>query len=119
MIRHVFVYGTLMPGRCRWSALAAWVDGSPESDSVKGELFDTGYGYPAAVIGPNGQIPGYTVALRPQSLSNVLTALDSIEGTSHGLYQRIAIVTEKGTRAWTYTWPRTTAGLSRISDWAH
>lgn len=91
----------------------------PELLAVRGALFDTGYGYPAAVVGPNGRIPGFTVALSPQSLTNVLAALDSIEGTSHGLYQRVAIVTENGTRAWIYTWPGSTADFARVSEWTH
>lgn len=119
MIRHVFVYGTLMPGRCRWPALAMATDRSPEFDAVRGELFDTGYGYPAAVIGPDGRVPGFTAALSTQSLPKVLAALDNIEGTSDGLYRRTVIITERRTRAWIYTWPGSTAGLARISEWGH
>ena len=45
----VFTYGTLMPGRSRWPALAPYALGTGESDSVHGVLLDTGYGYPALV----------------------------------------------------------------------
>ncbi|WP_224861786.1 gamma-glutamylcyclotransferase [[Mycobacterium] zoologicum] len=117
MTSHVFVYGTLMPGQCRWPTLAMWADGPPEPDSVDGELFDTGFGYPAAVVGPSGRIPGFTVALSPQSLPEALAVLDGIEGTGHGLYQRISIVTEGGTPAWIYTWPTSAAGFTRITEW--
>lgn len=52
-MEHVFVYGTLKPGEVRWPILAPFVmhptAGGGEA-SVCGKLFDTGYGWPAAVF---------------------------------------------------------------------
>lgn len=117
MIGHLFVYGTLMPGRSRWSALAPWVGGRPAPDSVAGQLFDTGYGWPAALIGGESLIPGFTSALNLHSLPDALDALDEIEGVHHGLFRRVSTVTESGVRAWLYEWPGTTAGFVPIDYW--
>ncbi len=117
MIRHVFVYGTLMPGQSRWPALAPWAAGGPAPDSAAGELFDTGYGWPAAVIGNGGPIPGFTVQLNPQSLTAALDALDAIEGTSNGLFRRVSTMTENRVKAWVYDWPGPTQHLVPINHW--
>ena len=118
MIRHLFVYGTLMPGRTRWPALAPWAGDGPALDFVAGQLFDTGYGWPAAVIGNGGPIPGLTVPLNAQSLTAALEALDEIEGTNHGLFRRISTVTGNGLEAWVYEWPGKTQGFVPISRWS-
>ena len=117
MITHLFVYGTLMPGQGRWPALAPWADGGPAPDTVAGELFDTGYGWPAAVIGRGGPIPGFTVPLNVQSLPSALDALDEIEGTSHGLFRRVSAVTGSRIEAWVYEWPGPTEGFAPIGAW--
>ena len=117
MIRHLFVYGTLMPGRSRWPTLAPWAGGGPAPDSVAGQLFDTGYGWPAAVIGNGGPIPGLTVPLTTQSLTAALDVLDEIEGTKHGLFGRISAVTENGIEAWVYEWPGKTERFVPINRW--
>ncbi len=118
MIGHVFVYGTLMPGQCRWNALAPWVDGGPTPDSAVGALFDTGNGWPAAVFGRGGPIPGFTVPLEVQSLSVALNSLDEIEGTGQELFRRISIVTGGKVEAWTYKWAGPTEQFHRIDCWA-
>lgn len=117
MIRHLFVYGTLMPGQSRWPELAPWAGGRPTPDSVQGELFDTGNGWPAAVIGRDDLIPGYTVPLNPESLSAALAALDEIEGTANGLFGRISTVTGNHVKAWVYDWPGPTERLVPINRW--
>lgn len=117
MVRHLFVYGTLMPGQSRWPALAPWVEGEPGPDSVTGRLFDTGYGWPAAVIGPTGSIPGVTVALATGSLPDALAALDEIEGTGAGGYCRVQVVTANRVAAWVYDWTGDTGGFAAIDRW--
>jgi gamma-glutamylcyclotransferase (GGCT)/AIG2-like uncharacterized protein YtfP len=117
MVRHVFVYGTLMPGQNRWSALAEWTEGTASHDHITGQLFDTGNGYPAATIGSAGLIPGFTVPLAAESLSRALDALDEIEGTSIGLYRRVEVMTAEQVRAWADHWPRETSGFDRIDRW--
>lgn len=117
MVRHLFVYGTLMPGHGRWPALAPWVEGAPRPDSITGALYDTGYGWPAAVIGPGEAIPGVTVALDAQSLPAALSTLDEIEGTRHGLFSRVRLITANGVAAWGYHWEGGTTGFTAINRW--
>ncbi|MUL64857.1 hypothetical protein BOO86_10325 [Mycobacterium sp. CBMA 234] len=115
-IDRLFVYGTLMPGQTRWPALAPWIVGSPIPDSVVGELFDTGYGWPAIVVRPGEPIAGFTVLLAADSLSAALDALDEIEGTDKGLFQRIPVTTTLGSRAWIYQWASATAQFTKIGS---
>ena len=117
MIRHLFVYGTLMPGGTRWPALAPRARGGPATDSVAGQLFDTGCGWPAAVLGNGGPIPGLTVPLTTRSLTAALEALDEDEGTNHGLFRRISTLTGNGLEAWVYEWPGKTEGFVPINRW--
>lgn len=117
MITHLLVYGTLMPGRGRWPALAPWTSGGPVPDSVSGRLFDTGYGWPAAVIGDGGTIPGFTVPLTSQTLAAALDALDRIEGTDHGLFQRISTFSGSRVPVWVYDWTGPTEQLVPIDRW--
>ena len=63
MTRHVFVYGTLRPGDVRWHFLEPFVVDGGMADSVPGQLFDTGFDYPAAVFDGGGTIIGHTFAL--------------------------------------------------------
>jgi len=117
MIRHLFVYGTLMPSQCRWHALAPWADGEATPDAATGELFDTGRGWPAAVIGSGGSIPGFTVPLKVHSMSMALDALDEIEGTKQGLFRRISTLTAKQVRTWIYDWAGPTERFASIDYW--
>ena len=47
--RAVFVYGTLLPGHCRWPLVASYVDAHRPA-TVAGRLYDTRRDYPAAVF---------------------------------------------------------------------
>ena len=117
MISHLFVYGTLMPGRSRWPALAPWVGGGPVHDSVPGQLFDTGYGWPAAVIGHGGPIPGFTVPLNTHLIRAALEALDKIEGTSEGMFRRVSALTGNRLEVWVYEWPGSNERFVPIDTW--
>jgi len=100
----LFVYGTLRPGDVRWPILAPFVldDGVP--DTVRGELFDTGLDYPAAIFGGTATIVGRTYELRPDRLDEALAVLDEEEDTVAGLYRRVRVTTGAGTAAWAYAY---------------
>jgi gamma-glutamylcyclotransferase (GGCT)/AIG2-like uncharacterized protein YtfP len=81
----LFVYGTLAPGCGAWSVLEPWATGTPSEDSVHGVLYDTGRGYPAAVLGraaagDAGRVHGHVVELDPARTAEALAALDRYEG---------------------------------------
>ncbi len=102
MLRHLFVYGTLLPGEVRWSLLAPYVIDTGTDDSASGTLYDTGLDYPAAVFGGDMVITGRTFAIAPALRDECLVHLDIVEGTVGGLYSRITITTGRGVTAWTY-----------------
>ena len=102
MIRHLFVYGTLRPGDVRWHLLEPFVVDGGWPDRVPGELFDTGFDYPAAVFGGRDAIHGHTFALLETSLDRALEVLDEVEGIVDGDYARTVVRTERGVDAWAY-----------------
>ncbi len=102
VIEHLFVYGTLRPGDVRWPLLAPFVMDDGVDDAVRGELFDTGLDYPAAVFGRGAAIVGRTYRLRADRLDEALAVLDVEEDTVLGLYHRVEVVTSAGVRAWAY-----------------
>lgn len=120
MINHVFVYGTLQPGQPRWPALARFTPepNATRAASVPGQLFDTGYGWPAAVFedASSDHVTGVVVHLDPESVDEALLTLDAIEGVASGLFQRV-IVTAGGHPCSAYHWPGPTEGFHRIPGW--
>ncbi len=94
----VFVYGTLKPGRSRWSALAPFVktDAKLVDTTVHGCLWDTGHGWPAMSAGDTS-VPGVLVPLDPARVAEALALLDAIEGVASGLFERVAVATAEGT----------------------
>ena len=99
---HLFVYGTLLPGEERWRFLVPFVVGHGVPDTARGDLYDTGLGYPAACFGTAGTIVGRTFTLLGTSDDRALAELDTIEGAVAGLYRRTSIVTDSGANAWAY-----------------
>jgi gamma-glutamylcyclotransferase (GGCT)/AIG2-like uncharacterized protein YtfP len=99
---HLFVYGTLRPGDCRWHLLARFVDGDGWTDTTTGALFDTGFDYPAALFGEAGRIVGHTFVLGADSAAEALEVLDEVEGVVEGEYRRVEIRTGSGVTAWAY-----------------
>ncbi|MGD9705633.1 MAG: gamma-glutamylcyclotransferase [Acidimicrobiia bacterium] len=99
---HLFVYGTLLPGEARWPFLAPFVASEGRPDTARGELFDTGRGYPAARFGADDRIEGATFALVDSTLSSALQELDEVEGAVAGLYRRTTITTGSGLMAFAY-----------------
>lgn len=100
----LFVYGTLRPGDVRWPILAPFVRGDGVPDTVAGELYDTGLGYPAAIFGGQSTIVGLTYDLRTDRLGEALAVLDEEEDTVAGLYRRVRVTTGAGTEAWAYAY---------------
>lgn len=119
MSANLFVYGTLMPGQGRWSALEPFVAGSPRAAQVPGRLYRTPYGWPAAVFSAQSDrsVPGALVHLQPAVEEEALTAIDAIEGVASGLFERASITTNSGERCWTYHWPASTDGFDEIQSW--
>lgn len=116
----LFVYGTLLPGAQSWEVLKRFVDGHGTPDSVSGELFDTGLGYPAAVIDERSTslVLGRTLQLTASHSAAALAALDEFEDVADGLFRRVAVTTGSGRTAWIYV-NGTGLTLTRIpsGDW--
>lgn len=100
----LFVYGTLLPGAQSWEVLQPFVDGHGMPDSVSGELFDTGLGYPSAVVDERSTnlVQGRTLQLTATHSAAALAALDEFEDVADGLFRRVVVTTGSGRTAWIY-----------------
>lgn len=88
MIRRLFVYGTLMPGHEAWPIIEQHA-ATTDATTVRGRLFDTGAGYPAAVFDADDvAIAGTAVTLHAARAAAALEALDRYEGRE---YRRIVV----------------------------
>jgi gamma-glutamylcyclotransferase (GGCT)/AIG2-like uncharacterized protein YtfP len=107
----VFVYGTLVPGG-RWhDVVAPWVlDQRPAE--VRGQLYDTGRGYPAATFGGvgTGLVRGVVLTLRDPAAA--LAHLDGFEGVEYG---RAGVETIDGALVLAYEWRAGTASFVAIT----
>jgi gamma-glutamylcyclotransferase (GGCT)/AIG2-like uncharacterized protein YtfP len=85
----LFVYGTLMPGHEAWPIVAPYAQASTDT-TVRGNLYDTGAGYPAAVFSDDtlGTITGTAVTLHAARAAEALRTLDRYEGPE---YRRIVV----------------------------
>ena len=92
----LFVYGTLQPAEVRWFALAGRTLGDPVPDAVAGRLYDTGWGYPAWVPGPDGAVPGVALRLDPVTAAETWSEVCRIEGGVEGEYAPVETVTLAG-----------------------
>ena len=110
---NLFAYGTLVPGGPAWPLLARWVDGTPVADAVRGRLYDTGRGYPAATFatGETGLVHGVVATLSPASATAALAALDEYEASE---YVRAEVVTEGGVPAIAYHWAAPLEGCAPV-----
>ncbi len=116
----VFVYGTLQPGQARWGLVEPFVGDPPRRAAVPGQLFDTGLGYPAARFDAvdGSEIRGSIIPLAPRLVARALTVLDHVEGTAHGLYERVVVETTDGERVWSYAWAGDIEILTPIEAWS-
>ena len=116
----VFVYGTLKPGQPRWRILVPFTirTDTATAASVSGRLFDTGYGWPAAVFDHRSRdrVPGVVVGLEDDSAHDALALLDGVEGVESGLFRRVLIDVD-GRSCWAYHWPGPTQDFRRIALW--
>ena len=112
----VFVYGTFLPGHVRWPVLepfaASWVPAV-----AQGALWDTGAGYPAALFGAGGRIPGVVVRLISEAAAAAVGVLDAVEGEGR-LYRRVEVETSAG-RAAAYEWLGSTDGFRSLPTGWH
>jgi gamma-glutamylcyclotransferase (GGCT)/AIG2-like uncharacterized protein YtfP len=105
-VHWLFVYGTLMPGRLRWPRVAGEV-AERRPASVPGTLYDTGRGYPALLLAPEGAaggdglVHGWLLGFPDERADAVMARLDEVEGPS---YVRAGVTATDGTGAVTYAW---------------
>ena len=106
MVTELFVYGTLLPGDVRWSLLERYIAGEGTPDAVSGLLYDTGLDYPAAIFDEFATtfILGRRYSLRIDVIDEALRELDIEEDTVDGLYARVEVTTQNGTRCWAYAY---------------
>jgi gamma-glutamylcyclotransferase (GGCT)/AIG2-like uncharacterized protein YtfP len=97
----LFVYGTLLPGQQRWTYLQPNVVDEGVVASVKGALYDTGHGYPAAVFWEFSTVHGRVFHLLPERAEQTLIDLDHVERTADAFYARVRVDTDAG-QAWAY-----------------
>jgi gamma-glutamylcyclotransferase (GGCT)/AIG2-like uncharacterized protein YtfP len=107
VLADLFVYGTLVPGGHYWDQVAAAVQQHRRAH-VRGRLYDTGRGYPAAVFDDDGpEIAGVVLTLADPP--GALARLDEFEGEE---YIRREVVTTDGDVVWSYEWQ---AGIGTFS----
>jgi len=110
---HYFMYGTMKPGRLRYPSIDQFV-ASTTSDTVEGELFDTGAGYPAAKFGSDrGQIRGYVLRILPDRESAAAEIIAEQEGN---LFRPVILKTKGGRTVTAYEFIGPTDGMARIPD---
>lgn len=107
VIKHLFVYGTLMSGEVRHEEISSYMESSIEG-TAKGVLYDLDY-YPGMKTG-EGLVHGELIKMN--NVDSCLNKMDSIEGfygfeNKNSLYQRtiVPIQTSEGVKwAWTYVY---------------
>lgn len=121
----LFVYGTLMPGHCRWEFLAELLsDISYELRPAVlsgADMYDVSGFFPAVVQG-TGVVRG-VVVITDRFPDELIPTLDEIEGFSpqrlDSLYERkeVTVATTSGpVRAQTYFYAQDTDGLKKIEN---
>ena len=82
-------------------------------------LYDSGNGWPVAVFGEDGVIPGCSSSSSSRRRSTRrCRSIDEVEDTATDLLRRIEITTVDGAPAWAYHYPHDVDGLARIERWA-
>jgi gamma-glutamylcyclotransferase (GGCT)/AIG2-like uncharacterized protein YtfP len=88
----LFVYGTLMPGHEAWTIIEPYA-AATVATTVRGRLYDTGAGYPAAIFEGDSLIAGAAVILDEARAGEALDVLDRYEGPE---YRRIVVDDDHG-----------------------
>ncbi len=109
----LFVYGSSMPGMSRYGEISEYVTGSTR-DSVQGQLYDSGLGYPMAKFGGDGEVRGFLLWLDPQTADAALAEMTRVEA---GLFHPVSVRTRSGVTAQAYQWIEATDGYPRIETW--
>lgn len=106
-----------MPGNGAW-ALVEPAATAVAPAHVRGRLFDTGLGYPAACFDDrdaadavHGVVHGVVVTLREAQAARLLARLDRYEGPG---YRRITVAIDGGEPAFAYDWIGPRAGLVEL-----
>ncbi len=122
-VRAFFVYGTLMQGERNHAVVARHGLMRVQAARVRGELFDTGEGYPAMRLSSSGSIVSGEL-VEPADLEAATRAMDELEdyagpGAPGNLYERVRIevtLDADGSTcpAWTYLYARDLLPQARI-----
>src|SRR5436190_1280427 len=99
-------------GKPLWSRATGWTRLVELDDGrTRGQLYDTGRGYPAAVFAdPDAEIAGFVLTLAEPE--HALADLDRFEGDE---YERVEVRTTDGTAVLAYDWRGEMAGLRPIA----
>jgi len=108
----VFVYGTLKKGYRNHPLLHGYGERSEllAEDSCEGVLYNTPYGFPAAVKGM-GVIVGEVYEVTPETLKR----LDRLEGHPQ-MYTRTEVKLDSGTKAFVYFWNGDPENYNGVKD---
>lgn len=117
-INHLFVYGTLQKGECRWITLEPFSKNIKYKQKVRGSIILVS-DYPALIVSKgvvNGQVHDIT------DIAKALKTLDDVE-RYYGCYEdnlfRRVIIKSGRTSCWTYLWDKEANSYSIIGsgDW--
>jgi gamma-glutamylcyclotransferase (GGCT)/AIG2-like uncharacterized protein YtfP len=108
----LFVYGTLLPGHLRWPLIEPYADATAPA-RVRGRLYDTGRGFPAArfdlaTAADPQHIDGVVVTFLDERRDEAWAVVEAIEGD---LYDRVPIVTTDGLAVESFAWSGPVDGL--------
>jgi gamma-glutamylcyclotransferase (GGCT)/AIG2-like uncharacterized protein YtfP len=116
----LFVYGTLKPGKFRFSVLEPYIDKENIGEaSVRGILYDSGSDWPAAVFSDDitETVNGFVVYIDKSKLNEALSYLDEAEGVNSGLFCRALVTTNSKIKCWAYEYMKSVEGFRRIQSW--
>ncbi|MEZ5342048.1 MAG: gamma-glutamylcyclotransferase [Acidimicrobiales bacterium] len=111
-----FMYGTMQPGHRYYPEIDGYVAETMPA-TAPGFMFDSGYGYPAAVFDPDASesISGYLLRWLPESASEANQVIADIE---NNLFRATRVETDQGISAIAYEWIGTTDDLTPVAGGA-
>jgi gamma-glutamylcyclotransferase (GGCT)/AIG2-like uncharacterized protein YtfP len=113
-ITEIFVYGTMKPGHAFYPEIDDYVLES-RPDLVRGQLYDSGLGYPAAIFNPEAdeEVSGYVLSLVPESYADAVAIISGVESN---LFSPKRVATTSGSMVRAYEFVGDTTELERIPD---